>query len=202
MGDSAIARDDIAATSTPSVNRTLVIIGSVIAALAIIIIVMLAFLLAQGDDPAPAPSPSPTPTVSPTASASPTPTPTAEPSPSPSPAPTDNPVSQPEPVEPPAPPPGPTGPVFGSFSAPSKAGCSDDSGSVEMQFSWSTSNAVQAWFGIATSNAKAAPYEEVSVQAGSYTAYYQCSEPSQVYTVTIQDADGNLKHETRTISRN
>ncbi|PKQ25832.1 MAG: hypothetical protein CVT64_07235 [Actinobacteria bacterium HGW-Actinobacteria-4] len=71
-----------------------------------------------------------------------------------------------------------------------------------MTFTWSTSKAVKAWFGIATTNAKAAPYEDVSVQAGSYTAYYQCSEASQVYTVTIEDADGKLTHETRTISRN
>lgn len=198
MGDSAIARDEVKPANTTPGNRTLLILAAVVAVLAVIIIVMLGFLLAQGDDPAPAPIASPAPTASPSASA--TPTPTEEPSPSPSPAPTETTVNQPGPVEPP-PPPAPAGPSFSAFSAPSKAACGGDSGSVEITFSWSTSKAAQAWFGIATTNAKAAPYEEVSVQAGSYIAYYQCSEASQIYTVTIEDGDGNLAHETRTISR-
>jgi hypothetical protein len=198
MGDSALPRDELTAASPPPANRTLVILGSVIAVLALVIIVMLAFGLANRNAPAPAPGTSLASLVSPTPSA--TATPSAEPSPSPSPIPTEGTESQPEPMEPP-PAPAPTGPAFASFVAPSNAGCDGDSGSVEMQFTWSTSNAVQAWFGIATTNAKTAPYEEVGVQEGSYTAYYQCSEASQVYTVTIEDADGNLAHKIRTVSR-
>jgi hypothetical protein len=60
---------------------------------------------------------------------------------------------------------------------------------------------VKAWFGVHTTNAKAAPFEEVPTTA-TYTFDYQCSNATEFYTVTLEDASGNLTHKTVTITKN
>jgi hypothetical protein len=101
---------------------------------------------------------------------------------------------------PPPPPPPPQSPSFATFNGPNKATCPDTSSSVEITWSWSSSNAVNAWFGIGTQNAKLQPFEQVPTTA-TYTFNYQCSEASQIYTVTLEDSSGRLTHKTVTVTR-
>jgi hypothetical protein len=55
--------------------------------------------------------------------------------------------------------------------------------------------------GVGTSNAQAAPYESVPTTASGYSNLaYQCSEASQVYTVTISGPSG-VTHHSVTIER-
>ncbi|UYN84618.1 MAG: hypothetical protein KIT89_05460 [Microcella sp.] len=174
-------------------NRTLLIaLLSVAGAILLALIVLIAVLLGGQGDPEPAPLPtetlseSPTPSPEPTESESPEPEPSEEPEASAS--------------APPPPPPPPQSPSFATFSGPNKANCPDTSSSVEITWSWSSSNAVNAWFGIGTNNAKLQPYEQVPTTA-TYTFYYQCSEASQIYTVTLEDSAGRLTHKTVTATR-
>jgi hypothetical protein len=94
----------------------------------------------------------------------------------------------------------PAGPTFASFSAPSSAGCPDESSNVTITISWSSSNATSAWIGVATSNAKAEPYDSVPT-SGSYDIGFPCSNSHQVYTVTLEDADGHLTSKSKDIQR-
>ena len=59
---------------------------------------------------------------------------------------------------------------------------------------------MNAWFGIGTNNAKAEQFESVPTTA-TYTFNYQCSEASQIYTVTLEDSSGRLTHKTVTVKR-
>lgn len=175
-------------------NRTLLIaLLSVAGAILLALIVLIAVLLGGQGDPEPAPVPtetmseSPEPSPEPTESESPEPEPSEEPEASAS-------------APPPPPPPPPQSPSFATFNGPNKANCPDTSSSVEITWSWSSSNAVNAWFGIGTNNAKLQPYEQVPTTA-TYTFYYQCSEASQIYTVTLEDSAGRLTHKTVTATR-
>ena len=154
------------------------------AALLIAVIIVVAMLLNRGDDD---------PVTLPTTSSSPSATPSATPSPTPS----DSPSPEPEPTEPPA----PVGPTFDSFTAPPTAGCAEGDTSKPLTFSWSSGNAQTAYIGVATTDAKAAPFESGLPPVDTYTLDYQCSQASQVYTVTLEDADGNLAHQTVTITK-
>lgn len=123
------------------------------------------------------------------ATATPTPSPTAEPGAPPPAEPTAEPTSEP------APPPA-AGPVFTSFSVdPEVADCSGGVSSVPLVFSWSSEDATEAWIGVGTTNAQTAPYEAVPTSASGYANLaYQCSEASQVYTVTISGPTGVTHH--------
>jgi hypothetical protein len=161
---------------------TLIAIGAALLIAVIIVVIML--LNRGGDEPVALPSSSPSPSMS--ASPSPTPTPSESPSEEPSPEP------EPEPV----------GPTFASFDAPPSAGCAEGDTSKPLTFSWSSSNASTAYIGVATSNAKAEPYEGNLPVVYTYTNLsYQCGEDQQTYTVTLEDADGNLAHQTVTITK-
>lgn len=171
-------------------SRTLLYVLITIGALLLIAIVILIATLA-GRPASTTADPSSTPTV--TDSASPTPTPT-ETSPSPEP--------EPEETEeaPPPPPPAPV-PGFDSFSAPSDAGCQDGDTQKQLTFSWSSDDAVRAYIGVQTNNAKAAPYESDLPPVYTYTnLYYNCDQNSQYYTVTLEDGSGHLTHKTVTIT--
>ncbi len=133
----------------------------------------------------------PTPDI--TASESPEPTPEESESPEPS----DEPSASPSAT---TAPPAPQSPSFATFSGPDRADCPDTSSSVAITWSWSSTNAVAAWFGIGTNDAKAQPFESVPTTA-TYTFNYQCSEPSQRYTVTLEDSAGRLTHSTVVIVR-
>lgn len=163
------------------------IAGAILIALIILIVVMLNSGGASNEQPTPeftaSESPSPTPTVDETET----------------PEPSDEPSDEPSATTAPPPPP-PQSPSFATFSGTNKAACPDTSSSIEITWSWSSSNAVNAWFGIGTNNAKLQPYEQVPTTA-SYTFYYQCSEASQIYTVTLEDSANRLTHKTVEIVR-
>lgn len=162
--------------------------GAILVALIVLIVLLVG---GQGDDTA---GPAPVPTASESES--------AEPEETESPEPTDEPTEEPaaSPSATAAPPPAPQSPSFATFSGPNRATCPDTSSSVAITWSWSSTNAVNAWFGIGTNNAKAEPFESVPTTA-TYTFNYQCSEASQRYTVTLEDSAGRLTHKTVEIVR-
>ncbi|WP_448004734.1 hypothetical protein [Agromyces bauzanensis] len=162
----------------PAGARRMTWLWVAIGVLALAVVVLLVLLLLRpGATPAgnatATPTPSPTPTEAPPPPAEPTPEPTAEPAPPPA-----------------------TGPVFTSFSAePATADCSGGVASVPLVFSWSSEDATEAWIGVGTTNAQTAPYEAVPTSASGYANLaFQCSEESQVYTVTISGPTGVTHH--------
>lgn len=158
------------------------------AALLIAIIIVVVMLLNRGGDE---------PVVAPSGSAS----PSASASPSPSATPSESPSAEPEP-EPEPETPVVVGPTFDSFDAQPSAGCAEGDTSKPLSFSWSSSNAKTAYIGVATTNAKAEPYEgNLPVVYTFDTLEYQCNQATQVYTVTLEDAAGNLAHQTVTIAK-
>lgn len=170
--------------SEPSGTRRMTWLWVAIGVLALAVVVLLVLLFIR-------------PAATPAADTTPTPTPNAAPSATP---------SSPPPVEPtpeattePAP---PSAPVFTSFSAePAVADCSGGAASVPLVFSWSSDGATEAWIGVGTTDAQAAPYEAVPTSATGYANLsYQCSEESQVYTVTISGPTG-VAHSSVTIVR-
>lgn len=163
----------------------LAVAGAILIALIVLIVVLVGN--AGGSEPQPAPET--------TLSESPTPTPEE----SESPEPTDEPSEEPSATAAPPPPPAQS-PSFATFTGPDRATCPDTSSSVAITWSWSSTNAVAAWFGIGTTNAKAEPFESVPTTA-TYTFNYQCSEASQIYTVTLEDSAGRLTHKTVEIVR-
>lgn len=162
--------------------------GAILIALIVLIVVLVG---GRGDTTA---APMPEPTTSDTA----TPEPTESETPVPSEEPSEEPAASPSATA--APPPPPQSPSFATFSGPNRATCPDTSSSVAITWSWSSTNAVNAWFGIGTNNAKAEPFESVPTTA-TYTFNYQCSEASQIYTVTLEDSAGRLTHKTVEVVR-
>lgn len=158
--------------------------AAILIALIVLIVVVVGNAGPAGDQPAPE--------ASATESESPTPTPTPEETESAEPS------SAPSATA--APPPAPQSPSFATFTGPDRATCPDTSSAVAITWSWSSTNAVNAWFGIGTTNAKAEPFESVATTA-TYTFNYQCSQPSQIYTVTLEDSAGRLTHKTVEIVR-
>ncbi len=153
--------------------------------LLIALVVLVLMLLQRGGDPAPIASGSPSPSATPSESAS----PSATPSPTPTPTPT------PTETAPPAP-----APEFTIFQAENTANCPDDMSSVPLFWSWSIEGASTVWFGIGTDDARAEPFEEVPATA-TYEFAYQCSEESQLYTVSAENADGLITHRTVEVVR-
>ncbi|WP_448810093.1 hypothetical protein [Agromyces bauzanensis] len=151
-----------------------IVIGVLVFAVVVLLVLL---LMRPGATPAGQATATPTPSATPTEASTPPPAePTAEPS---------------EPAPPPA-----AGPVFTSFSAePAIADCSGGVASVPLVFSWTSEDATEAWIGVGTTNAQTAPYESVPTSASGYANLaYQCSEASQVYTVTISGPTGVTHH--------
>jgi hypothetical protein len=161
--------------------------------LAVLLFSIIAALLTSRGPSDPAASLSATPTASMSESPSESASPTASASPTPSPSPTPEP--SPEPTET-----TPAGPQFTSFVAPGTAACPDESSTADVTITWTSSGAVKAWIGIATDNAKQEPYSEVP-PSGAATLPFPCSNSSQVYTVTLEDAAGLLAHRSAMIER-
>ncbi len=181
----------LASTEAPEEGRKrgmLIALIAIAAAILLALIVLIVVLV--GNAGSPEASPAPTATLS--ESPSPTPEETERPEPS------DEPSASPSATTPPPPP--PQSPSFATFTGPDRATCPDTSSAVAITWSWSSTNAVSAWFGIGTNNAKAEPFESVPTTA-TYTFTYQCSEASQLYTVTLEDASGRLTHSTVEIVR-
>lgn len=171
-------------------RRMLIALIAIAAAILIALIVLIVVLVGNaGSNTA-----QPTPEITASESETPTPTPTETESPEPSVEPST------EPSATAAPPPPPQSPSFATFTGPNRADCPDTSSSVAITWSWSSTNAVNAWFGIGTNNAKAEPFESVPTTA-TYTFNYQCSEASQRYTVTLEDSAGRLTHKTVEVVR-
>lgn len=170
---------------------------AVAASLLVVAIVLIIMMTRGGDaDPVePSPSPSPSPSVTPSPTPTPTPTPSLTPEPEPEPEP--EPAPAPDPAPAPQPDPGPS---LSALGGPSTVTCASESDFQEVTISWTSSGATQAWIGVNTSNAKNAPYDSVPT-SGSATMPFPCSNSSQSYTVTVEDADGNLKHRTLTVQR-
>ena len=181
----ATGRDDEGRRTDPRrPNWMWVLVG--LLAFAVVVLLILLFLrpAAPAADATATPSPSATPTA--------TATPTTAPA---------EPTGEPAPPAEAAPPPA-AGPVFTSFTVePTTADCSGGATSVPLVFSWASEDATEAWIGVATTNAQAAPYESVPTTASGYSNLaYQCSEASQVYTVTISGPSG-VTHHSVTIER-
>lgn len=171
-------------------NRGMLIaLIAIVAAVLVALIVVIVLLVGNANSN----SAQPLPEMTESESASP------EPTESESPEPSDEPSEEPS-ASPSAPPAPPQSPSFATFVGPSVASCPDTSSSVAITWSWSSTNAVNAWFGIGTNNAKAEPFESVPTTA-TYTFNYQCSEASQRYTVTLEDSAGRLTHSTVIIVR-
>jgi hypothetical protein len=178
------------APANPLANRWLR--GALV--LIVLLVLLVVFLMWRVATGAETPLSSPTPTAT---TPTPTPTPTLTPTPTPTPTATETPSAAPTAAPKP---PAPTGPAFTSFAvSPLSPDCSSAS-SVELTFAWSATGATAGWIGVATQNAKNAPYDSVNPASGSYVLSYQCSEPSQVYTVTLEDSSGKLTHKTVTIT--
>lgn len=185
-----LAQTAIAADPAERQNRGMLIaLIAIVAAVLVALIVVIVLLVGNANSNSAQPSPETTESES----ASP------EPTESESPEPSDEPSEEPSesPSTPPAP---PQSPSFATFVGPSVADCPDTASAVAITWSWSSTNAVSAWFGIGTNNAKAEPFESVPTTA-TYTFNYQCSEASQRYTVTLEDSAGRLTHSTVIIVR-
>lgn len=175
----------------------LLALGALLLAALVAIALLLANLPAAAPaaaEPEPTPeglaTPTPTETTAPDAEQAPDETPAPAP-PAPAPAP---PAPAPAPPAPPANP----KPVFTTFSPKNgtDVGCADEYDSRDVYFNWTTHNADQAWIGISTQNAQAAPYAAVPV-SGSYKITFQCSEESEVYTVTAVGSYGTTHYTVR-----
>jgi hypothetical protein len=158
--------------------------------LGILVITVIAALVTRGGPTTPGVTPSPSESASPTASASPSVTPSPSPSPTPTPEPTE---TTEEPEE-------PSAPKFKSFTVPATVACADESTTAEVTVAWESTSAKLAWVGIATNDAKAEPYSEVST-SGSITLPFPCSNESQVYTVTLEHANGSVNSQSGTVTR-
>jgi hypothetical protein len=156
------------------------------AALLITVIVLLAmFFTGQDDTPVAAPTPSATATQP--AAPSEEPTPTEEPSQSATPTPT--------PTEEPA-----AAPTFSSFEAPTSAGCEEGDDNAPLTISWASRDATTASIGVNTDDASRDPFEADLPPVFTYTGLnYECELPSQVYTVTLENADGLTTSQSVTI---
>jgi len=173
-------------------KRGMLIALIAVAAAILIALVVLIVVLVGNAGPA---NDQPTPEASASESESPTPTPEETESPEPSGEPSTEPITTAAPPPPPA-----QSPSFATFTSVDRATCPDTSSSVATTWSWSSTDAVAAWFGIGTNNAKAEPFESVPTTA-TYAFNYQCSEASQRYTVTLEDSAGRLTHKTVDIVR-
>lgn len=187
----------------PRRSRTPLIVMSVIAGLLLIAVVVLLTLLLSGRL-----GPS-EPTAVPSSSTSEEPSPSPEPSDEPSDdvdattEPTTEPTETSAPPPPPPAPPPATGPTFTAFSPANNTsvGCAGDSGSVPLTFTWNSTGATEAAIGVGTTDAYAGAYETGLPPSGSYSNIsYQCSEATQIYTVSIRGASGQT-NKTVTLKR-
>jgi hypothetical protein len=186
--------------ATPRPNTLMWVLIGVGGALFIALVIVLILALtnpqqpnATAQSPVPSVTSSETPSALPSENATPVATPTAS-QPDWTPEPT-----QPEPSWANS---GVPVPTFDSFHAQPYAGCQAGDTQRQLTFSWSSENAVRAYIGVQTLNAKAAPYESGLPPVYTYTnLYYNCDQNDQYYTVTLEDADGNLTHKTVTIHK-
>lgn len=174
-------------------SRTALIVVSIIAGILLLAVTVLLTLFLSGlgktdEQPAPSLDPSPSASVEPSES----PSASAEPEGEASAAPSEQPTETTTPPAPPPPPPPATGPVFTAFSPANNksVGCSSSGDSVPVTFTWTSTGANEAAFGVGTTDAFAGPLETGLPASGSYTWNYQCGNATQLYTVSIKGASG------------
>lgn len=180
----------------PKSKRLLYVLIGIGAVLLIAVIILLVVLLTRptgsntvAETPIPSATASETPSAVPSESATPVSTPSATET-----------VAAPTPT--PAPQPPAQVPGFDSFHAPSHAGCQAGDTQKQLTFSWSSDDAVKAYIGVQTKNAKTAPYEADLPPVYTYTnLYYNCDQASQYYTVTLEDGAGHITNKTVTIKK-
>ncbi|MCU1440603.1 MAG: hypothetical protein JWP85_1600 [Rhodoglobus sp.] len=190
-------------------NRPMLLtLGAVAVVLALAIVTTLIILSqsAAGQTGASGPTPthsgaSTSSTPAPTRSSTPTPAPTLVGS-TPAPTRTPTPTAAP-PVPPPVTPPAPyEGPTFNHLAIQPYATCEDTASDAPISFVWGSDQAIAAYIGIDTDDAKLNP--EVSDLPGSglyLSLRFPCSLESQSYTVTIEDAEGRTLSATGVIYR-
>jgi len=95
-----------------------------------------------------------------------------------------------------------TGPVFDSFTAPETSGCVEGATESPLEFSWESTNAVRAYIGVGTDNARDDPFDGDLPPTYTYlNIVYLCEQESQTYTVTLEDENGEIASETVSVSR-
>ena len=194
----AASMDPAAGFASPEVQeerksrRTMIILGSIGAALLIALIILLVLLLTRDTGAVtPTGSPTPSPTATATSSASPTPTPTAT-----------TPTPTPTPTQTVAPPPPPSNDVeIDSFTVTPEADCSSQTQNpVYIEFSWASTNGIVAYFAVgATDNAEQngmgwtlPPSGNTNDFPSGYSPFeYQCGNESMTYTITIVGSNGS-----------
>jgi hypothetical protein len=194
-------------------RKLVTILATVGGALLIAVLIVLILLLNKsnatpGALPAPSPSPSasasPTPSVTPTKSATPTPTPTPTRTPTPTPTPTAT-------AAPPAPP--STDAKITNFSATHTVLCnSSDQSGIEpsLDFSWSSKNAIAAYFGVGTDDAQSGGMgwtlppsgNQHNFPSGYDPFYYPCPTASVTYTLTVVGTGGSKASQKVTVTNN
>ncbi len=184
-------------------RRLALIFGVAAGVLVVLLVVALLRPWADSESTAAPASPSATPTATPSATptASPSATPTATPSATPTAAPTATAAASDAPSGGDAP--APSDPVLAitSFAASdTTVACANDSDAIAITFTWDSTDATAAWFGVDTPNAKAGGLQQVD-PSGSFTWNFYCSNAATVYTVTVEDAAGQLVHRSVTVSR-
>jgi hypothetical protein len=184
-------------------RRTMIILGSIGAALLIILIIVLILLLVKpGSTVGPSGSPTPSPTASTSASATPSQTPSASATPTTSPTPT--------PTQTVAPPPPSNDVEIDSFDATNEVDCSSQTQNPEhIEFSWSSANGIVAYFAVGdVDNAETngmgwtlPPSGSTSDFPNGYFPYeYQCSNESMTFTITIVGSNGSRESEQVTVT--
>ncbi len=94
----------------------------------------------------------------------------------------------------------PAGPRITLFSGPATALClNEEAAPTDITLSWDSVGATQAWIGVATADAQAAPYQEVA-PTGELTLGFPCSISAQDYTLTVV-GDGGKVSSTITVVR-
>ena len=79
--------------------------------------------------------------------------------------------------------------------------CDGDNLTTPLEFAWTSDDAERAWIGQGTTNAKNDPTSKVD-PSGTYSKFeFSCEVESQVYTVTLESADGELTSQSVTLVR-
>ena len=157
----------------------LIIIGTL---LVVGIAVLLLVLATQGNTPVepsasitPSETPSTTPSETPSETATPTPTPTPEPEPA----------------------------AFVSFSPENNTqiSCPDEESTVPLTFTWTSTDADRGWIAAGETDARANPDAQVDPSGTYRDLVFDCSRDSEIYTVSLENSEGELTSESVTLRR-
>ncbi len=176
------------------------IVTAVLATLLAALLAFVIYLMATNKDtPAPTRTETAThtPAVTPAESTTPAATATTEPPTEPETPTTTTPATEPEPEPEPAAPKA----KFTWFRVTTPVYCETDMDVQGVFFNYTAKNAVYAWLGVDTNNAKAHPYQSIDPKSGDVDVNFACSEESHKYTLTLENADGVLTHKTVTVTR-